>query len=32
MDCNPKEVPTSVADLRFMANGVLWEHDILFPS
>jgi glutaconate CoA-transferase subunit B len=26
MDCRPKEVPSSVADLRFMANAaVLWE-------
>lgn len=26
VDCNPKEVPTSVADLRFMANAaVQWE-------
>jgi len=26
MDCRPKEVPSSVADLRFMANaGVIWE-------
>ncbi|WP_330637145.1 CoA-transferase [Acidaminobacter sp. JC074] len=26
MDCNPKEVPTSVADCRLMANGsVLWD-------
>jgi len=26
MDCNPREVPTSVADCRLMANGaVLWD-------